>query len=486
MALADFTNFINTGVRVIELDQGYRILDTASFNSAYVFGSAQDGEYSPTLCTTVSDFQNQFPGSLSLPYIRNMFLNDPDMEIFFIRVGIANKWIISVENVTPGDASFTVLGETITVTIGASDNAASVADTILSAVNQSIGLAGSVQAYSTANTDEVLLVASSFDTDLNVSNVSTNLAAIEDTATTPGRLDYVTAIQNLFSVDSQPRQGFVIAPEAFERLTTASDRQSVGLAIENLCSTFDFFGILDIGKNLVTVSQILAERALYNSTKGHTEFYGNWIVDLNDQELPPSCYVAALGTLAIRQQGLKKSHAGTDFVLKNAKRPVTDFNDTQSGVFSGSQVNVFRHLEGRGIIASDILTLAVNPNYAQHQGRIIMNVLNGTLRGVPGLYDYVFDPIDAQGIFLMTLGDTIKSILRRLWQQGALFGATETEAFEVVCDFTNNPLDQLNLGYTQAAVYAATVPNARKILVNTIKVPISQVQSVAASGNLIQ
>jgi len=485
MALADFTNFTNTGVRVNELDQGYRILDQASFNCIYVFGSAQDGDYTPTLVTGASDFGNQFPASLSLPYITNIFLNDPDTEIFFIRVGNSSKFTITVESVTPGLASFSVLGTVISVQIQASDNPATVVETFIAAVNQSIDLTGSAQAYSLPETDSFLIVATDFATDLEVVNVSPNLTAVEDESLSPERIDYITSIQNVFSVQSRPRQGFVIAPEAFANFAQG-DRQSIGLALENLAATFDFYTLVDIGANQLKVAQILTERALYNSPKGHSEFYGNWIADLNDQPMPPSTYVAAACTLAIRTQGLKKSHAGVDFALKNAKYPIVDFNDTQAGVLSANQVNVFRNLEGRGIIASDILTLAVNPNYAQHQGRIIMNVLNGTLRGVPGLYDSVFDPIDAQGVFLMTLGNTIKSVLRRMWQSGALFGNTEQDAFEVICDFRNNPDDQLSLGYVQAAVYAATVPNARKILINTVKISIGQIQAVAASGNLIE
>ncbi|NJN88967.1 MAG: hypothetical protein HC878_00330 [Leptolyngbyaceae cyanobacterium SL_5_14] len=486
MTLADFTNFVAPGIRVIELDQGYRILDLASFNTVYMFGSAQDGEYSPTLVTSFNDFNNQFPASLSAPYVKNIFLNDPDLALKFVRVGIASKYLLTVLDASPGTLSFNVLDELIVVTIQAGESLASVADTIQAAVNQNVNLSGSVVAYSTGNSDEVLLASTEFSIDIVVESPTPNLDVTEDNATTPSRLDYVTAIQNIFSLQTNPVQGIVIAPEAFATLLVQSDRRSVGLALENLASTFDFYAVIDIGQNQLKLSQILAEAALYSSPKGHSEFFGNWVNDLNDQTMPASTWVAPLITLAIRTRGLKKSRAGTSLALKNAKSPQVDFNDTQIGVLTTARVNVFRVLENSGIVASDIITLATNPNYAQHQGRIIMNVINGTIRGIPGVYAELFEPIDANEVYLMRLGDTLKSILRRFWQSGSLFGADETDAFEVICDLRNNPLDQLNLGYVQAAIYAATTPNSRKILISLIKVPINQVQSVAATGNLIE
>lgn len=485
MVLPNFAD-LRVGVTVQEQRGGFRVLSLVPHTAIYMFGSASAGEFgSQVLTSTLNNFKNLFPGSLSEKYAENIFANDSSAELRFVRVGIADAWLVTVTAATPGSTGFTFNGTAITTTIESGDTIAETVATLINVFNQNIVTSRAATAYQGSTTDTLLIVADNFTEQITLTAPTANVTLTEQTSLTPQARDYVTALRNTFSVHGQYRQGFVIAPEAFQTLSSQGDRQKVALAMEELAAQFDFYALIDTHETVDTVAELQAERNLYNSPLGHSGFYGSYGRDLSDRWLPASAYVSALGTDILKRRGLRKSIAGLAYPLKNCKEVKPFFNDTDEKVLSDSQVNTFRNIDGAGIVIRDILTLALDSNYAQHTGRIVMNVLNGTIRGVPGLMFEVFEPIDDQGVFFSVLTQTLMSICDRLWQQGALFGLTATQAYEVVCNFSNNPNDQLIFGHVYAEVYACVVPNSRKILVNTVKVPIGQLEVLVNSGEVI-
>ena len=58
----------------------------------------------------------------------------------------------------------------------------------------------------------------------------------------------------------------------------------------------------------------------------------------------------------------------------------------------------------------------------------------------------------------------IRAFLRRLWRDGALFGATEREAFFVKCDEETNPQENIDAGIVTALVGMAPVKPAEFIV----------------------
>lgn len=478
-----FTNSTYPGVRVQEREEGYRVLDISDFNAVYLFGTASAGDHAkPTLCATKNNFTAQFPGSASTKYVSAMFDQNPALELYFVRIGIADVFLFTLLNAIPANISFTILGKTITYAIVAPATIAEIVEDLIQIINSDIDLSAQVEAFPGATTDTFRIVSRSFTLNLSVSGLSANITAVDQTGLNPTANDYTVGIENAFQLLGKYRAGFALAPEAFMGFSSSADRQKVGIALETLATNFDWYSLVDSGQTVTTISALQTERNLYSSPKGHSGFYANRARDLNDQLIPASCYVASIGTQLIALRGLQKSIAGLDYPLQNVTGVDLEFNDTQQGVLASNQINVLRRFDGVGVVIWDILTLSTNTNYAQHQGRIIMNVINNTLRGIPGVYSDVFEPIDDEGIFMLTLKSTISSVLRRLWLTGALFGRTENDAYEVQCDFDNNPLDQLQLGNVYAAVYASTTPNARKILIDTIKVPIGQIQSAIVAG----
>jgi uncharacterized protein len=482
---ADFTNFRYPGVRVVEQDSGIKILQINSFNTIYMMGYAPNtvSDFGYKFVSSLADFKNQFVGSPSEPYVYTVFENDPNTELYFIPVGISDTVLLTIENATPGSLSLTINGEVLNYTILSGATVATVATEIRQLINTNANLSNFMTAYATSNTDEISVIADDFTTQITVTGLTANITSANVTITTPRARDYINSLTQ-FSAFGNYRQGFLIAPEAFSTLSLASDRQSLGNAMEDFVTeyNFDWCALIDKHPDILTVQELQTERNLYSSPLGHSWFYGTYIKALDDSFKPMSCYIAPLGTKMIRDRGIKKSIAGINYRLKDAKAVDVNFTDTQQGILADDQINIARVFDGTGVVAWDILTLSLDTNYSQHQGRVIMNVLNGTLRQIPGLYSYLFEDIDDQGVFLINLRNAIMGVLRTFWEQGALFGATEEEAFEVVCGFENNPDSQLQLGQVYGAVYAATTPNSRKILINVVKAPLGQVQTLATSG----
>jgi uncharacterized protein len=481
--MALFTNFTAPGVRVQEREEGFRVLEISDFNAVYMFGTASAGEFATaTLCTTKNNFVNQFPGSGSLNYVNAMFDQNSALELYFCRVGVATVYLFTLLNAIPANIAFTILGKTFTYTIVAPATIPEIVEDLIAIINSDVDISSQVEAQAGSTTDTFRIVSRDFTLDFTPSGLSGNITAVEQTGVTPTALDYTVAIENTFQTFGKYRAGFALAPEAFMSFGSSSDRQKVGLALEDLVTNFDWCALVDAGSTLTKVSELQTERNLYGSPKGHSWFLGNSAFNLSDQRIPMSCYVASIGTSLIALRGIQKSIAGIDYPLQNVTRVSTEFDDTQQGVLSGSQVNILRRFDGVGVVIWEILTMSTNTNYAQQQGRVVMNVINNTLRGIPGVYSSVFEPIDDEGIFMLTLKSTISSVLRRLWVSGALFGKTENDAYAVICDFENNSLENLQLGQVYAEVYASTTPNARKILIDVVKVPIGQIQSAIVSG----
>lgn len=101
-----------------------------------------------------------------------------------------------------------------------------------------------------------------------------------------------------------------------------------------------------------------------------------------------------------------------------------------------------------------------------------MNVINETCE--TAFLPFIGQSLDIRGGVFHDLRNTGNSVLFRLFAQGALYGGTADEAYLCVCDETNNTPEDLDTGYVRVDLYAKTTPTIERILVTTIKVPISQ------------
>lgn len=486
MATTIFNSLNAPGVYIAESTGGPRTPELASFNTVYMIGSSASGDefdLTPTLVTTVEDFTNQFGASLSTNSVKLYFRNDSQGKLYFVKTPIATVFEVTVADVNAGDVTLLINDTEVDVTLLGTENDADAVEKYIEAITTA---SSEVVAQTLAGQDANKFIIRSADPleELTVTESSADVTVADITSANPKSWDYVYCIERSFDLvgGRNLEQGFIIAPQAFQNLTTSTERQSVGVAMENLAADkdFDWVALVDCASEQTTLSALQTEGQLYTTAQGHLAFYAPYLIDIEDQTVPASAAVAGIATRRYREQGFQEPPAGASYPVKGVKSVVKKFGQTEQGVLNPLGINLVRNLQNLGVVVWAARTRSNNQFYTFVHTRVIMNVLNGTLRGA---FDYdLFSAVDGFGILFSRLQETARSVCRRLWLGKALFGATEQEAFKVVCSLVNNDLDDLNNGNVNLEVYVAPVPMLEKLLVQTIRVNIGRVQEAADAG----
>jgi len=478
-----FTNLLSPGVFLNENTAGYRIVEIASFQTVYCFGSAATGvSLVPVLIQSYADFQNQFSVSPSANAVKLFFRNNPQGTFYFIRISIAPAQILTVNTKVLGANTISINGGSpLTYTALAADTLATIASGLLALINADPVASLVVTAYPGSTTDKIVVRSNNTAT----FTLTKTLGDILFTAVAPtvvSSTDYISAIGSVFSANESWKQGFVIVPEAYQNLSAPSDILAVSNAIQILCSNinFDWIGIIDNAAYSTTILALQTEGAAIVSPKGHLSYYAPYVTDLENNAVPVSAAIAGIWTKRIREQGIQQPPAGKLYPIQGVLDVAVKYSNADQNILNPLNINLVRNLRNKGIVSWGMRTRSSDSYYTQSVTRVIMSVLNGTLRDA---FDTeLFTSIDGQGILLLRIEETAKSVCRRLWQSGSLFGETESDAFAVLCSFVNNNPANINLGNVLLEVYASTSPAVEKILVSTVKVNIGQVQSSIASG----
>jgi hypothetical protein len=250
--------------------------------------------------------------------------------------------------------------------------------------------------------------------------------------------------------------------------------------MEGLASdaAYDWVAVIDAGVNL-TPAQALAEGLLYTSPQGHTAFYYPHLIDVEDVIVPASAGVAGVATRRYREEGFQQPPAGAKYPILGVRDVVLKVSTQVQDTLNPSGINVVRNLRNKGVVIWGMRSRSSSEFYRFINTRVIMNVLNGTLRRT---YDNdLFSIIDGQGVLLNSISQTASSVCSRLWRGKALFGASEAQAYEVKCDFENNLAEDLELGNVLLEVYVVPVPSMEKLLINTIRLSIGSLPRTSGS-----
>lgn len=484
---AAFDNILAPGVSIVENTAGFRTPEIASHNAIYMFGSATAGEtHTPTLIRNVTDFLNQFGGSNSEASVRLLFRNHDNAIVYFTRVGIGAKKTVTIDSADVETYTLAISGEgrfgnynaDISYEADALDTLNTVTSGLIEAINVST-VASEVSAVSTG--DSTFLIRTDAPGSTLTATVTAGSASVVDsTSSTPTAQDYVSALEGAFDLDDEWPQGFVIAPEAFRSFTTGLDRVTVGAAMENLVSNKrrDWVAIIDPGPGLNTVEQYKADAQPYSSPQGHVCYYLPYFVDLEGTTVPPSAAIAGINSLRFSQQGYHQPAAGPSFPVAGVVDVTSKLGYQEQSVLNPLGINVIRKLQNKGICVWAMRNRTEDAFYRFTVHRVIMNVLNGTLRRA--LDFELFNSIDGAGVRLERIEETCRAVCRQMWIAKALFGEEADEAYQVICSFDNNSDDQLERGNVLVEVYVAPSPAIEKILIATYRAGIGQVQQVSS------
>ncbi|HEX8747391.1 MAG TPA: hypothetical protein VF717_09330 [Pyrinomonadaceae bacterium] len=150
---------------------------------------------------------------------------------------------------------------------------------------------------------------------------------------------------------------------------------------------------------------------------------------------------------------------------------LAQMDDNTRAFLNENQINAIVPFRGQGIriygerlISPDSRVQMIHEirtlNYLYYQ-------LKASLQNIP------FQTIDGSGQLFREAKSVCESICRQLWRAGGLYGATEEEAFLVVCDQQNNPAESLDQQVLNVKVDVRISPTAERVNVSLNQQPLT-------------
>lgn len=212
------------------------------------------------------------------------------------------------------------------------------------------------------------------------------------------------------------------------------------------------------------------------SERGFGAFYYPWITmrDPIETELaadgtkrskpmpmPPSGAMAGIWARTDRARGVHKAPAGVEARLAEVSQVTHVLTRTDQETLNPAGVNLIRGFSPEGILCWGARTLAPSASEWRYLNvrRLFIMVEKSILRATNWV---VFEPND-RPLWQMLRRD-IGDFLTRVWESGALKGATREEAFFVRCDDQTNTREAIDAGIVTTVIGLAPVKPAEFVV----------------------
>ena len=209
--------------------------------------------------------------------------------------------------------------------------------------------------------------------------------------------------------------------------------ENIQTAVETLCVAGQtLFAILD-APNLA-LSTIGTDFSAYGRSE-YSALYYPWLhaewakAGASYLDIPPSAALAGVYCVVDRERGVWK--AAANVALKGGLRPTFTVNDVEQN--DHQPCNMLREFQGRGTVVWGARTLAsfdANTPWRYVPIRRLVNSIEREIKHT--LTCLVFEPNNT--VTWQRACNAINNYLLKLWQQGALLGNTESEAYFVQAD----------------------------------------------------
>jgi phage tail sheath protein FI len=173
---------------------------------------------------------------------------------------------------------------------------------------------------------------------------------------------------------------------------------------------------------------------------------------------PPCGHMAGIWARNDGERGVHKAPANE--VVRGAIALETQITKGEHDLLNPLGINCIRAFPGRGIRVWGARTLSSDAAWRYLNVRRLFNYIEESI--LEGTAWVVFEPND------MALWErvkrTIDAFLVRVWRDGALFGATPSEAFFVKCDGENNTAETIDAGQLIIDIGIAPVKPAEFVI----------------------
>ena len=225
----------------------------------------------------------------------------------------------------------------------------------------------------------------------------------------------------LYALEDVPEVSIVTAPG----VTDSAEVQKIITHCENMGNRVC---ILDMPEGSNKVTELQEYRRNFSSS--YAALYHPWIQAFDPAQsksiyMPPSGAMAGIYARTDNSRGVFKAPANE--VIRNCTGLQTLFGKPEQDMLNPAGVNLIRNIPGLGIRVWGARTLSDDSSWKYINVRRLFIYIEETIRRNTAWA--VFEPND-QLLWTKVRG-SIVSFLSTLWRDGALFGATEEEAFFV-------------------------------------------------------
>jgi uncharacterized protein len=218
--------------------------------------------------------------------------------------------------------------------------------------------------------------------------------------------------------------------------------------------------------------EIQTYASTFRARKVFGALYAPWIQIVNPLDttgtdpllwVPPVGHVLGVYARIGEARGVWKAPAGSEALLRNALGVEFDMTDTDhTDLVKNGGVNGIRAIPGAGVIIDASRTLSTDTRWLFVNVRRLFNFVKSSLRD--GLRWVAQEPHD-ETLRRKVRFNVITPFLLGLWRQGAFGSDPAAQVFTVLCDATNNPPAEVNLGNFRVEVYFYPVKPAETIII---------------------
>lgn len=468
-------SFGTPGVYYRETTRGAIATGLAAHDRVYMLGYSATG-VSGVLKEVLSplDFFNQFGSSASTNSVALFFKQRHGKPLYFLNVPIRSSYTLDIATVSEGTTyTVTIAGLPISEVATGSDTESTLLSRLATKVNTNLSTVA-----------DMVVGGSSATLRVNQGTTVTVSAGITlGSVTTP---TYPTASDVIRALELLPKKldiGFILAPEFFQSFSLQSDRTN--LANELIAFASDprrlWVAIIDCGAGVAdgtatggAITAVRAEKALLQDPRGHGCYYFPYWKDVNDNVVPQSAAVAGVALRRFAQDGFTQPPAGVEFPVYGVNTTTFEVTDTIQDILNPEDINCARVFYGDfGRVIYGARTLSPNPYVQYVSQRVICNVIGRTL--TEALRTLILSTTDGNGVTFNRVYVTAVGVCERIRRAGGLFGATASDAYLVVCDLSNNNLDDLQNGIVRCLVAVKLSPVLEFLDLNVVTTALGEV-----------
>jgi hypothetical protein len=210
--------------------------------------------------------------------------------------------------------------------------------------------------------------------------------------------------------------------------------------------------------------------------KRYGALYGPWVLVADPAgagdnpmiTIPPVGHVMGVYARIDRTRGVWKAPAGNEARLRNVIDVTDRFTDAEHTELVKNGVNGIRPVPRAGVVVDASRTLSTDPRWTYVNVRLLFNFVESSLREGLG---WVRQEPNKDSLWNVVKFGTVVPFLTGLWRQGAFGTGKPSKVFTVICDATNNPPADVQLGILTVEIYMYPSNPAETIVIKVGQQP---------------